>query len=181
VLAPDDRVLEAGGGTGAVAQELAILCARVWSVEADPVSYDVLTTVAGDAGVIPLWGALMIANGTSEADFYRHWHRPGSSLLPIADVADAERIRVPVIDAGRLIREHAITALVLDIERYEYELLSDLPELAMIRALVVEWHPDGIPEGMILYANEALAKAGLKLVAEDLSAPPFPVGGYVRA
>lgn len=181
VLSPADVVLEAGGDRGELAAALAPFVTCVWSIEADPERSPILArrleVVPGACGI---FGALMTDWTQPEVEFHLDPWRPGSSLLELIERREDRTIRVPAIDAGAFMRGHGVTALVLDIERYEYVLLPRLPELRQVRALVVEWHPNGATPESSAAAEAAIAHAGLRRAVHDDSIPQFPVSGYMR-
>lgn len=179
VLGKDDVVIDAGGGVGFAAHRLARLASEVWSVEADPVLWEALRANLAELpnahalhGVLALAG--MLGPGGGWGRFWRSGDYRGSSAIPEEGF---EGLRVPVVNLLDLMAQTHATALVLDVEGLEVDLLAEPEVLVGLRALVVEWHPTVEDADEREVAERAIADAGFVPVWR---ATEQPVVAYSR-
>jgi FkbM family methyltransferase len=185
VVGEQDRVLELGGGLGAVA-------AHVWR-SCKPRSYEVYEP---NPQLVPLLEATLAANGATgvkvhaallshdrslvrkgktvlnvSADFW------GASTLPV--VGAAVPTLVAVASFARAMRLHLPTVIICDIEGGEAALFADLPEpsrlerlrgerpLGDVHAIVMELHPDVIGQERVRAIEERLRRIGFSKLAQS--------------
>ncbi len=163
LVEPGERLLELGGGIGflstLVAQKQA---AAIVVYEANPELIDVIKAthrLNGVASVVR--NAVAAPVKTAEtAPFYLHNNFWASSLTPFKAKNLRRVVDVPIVALGEVLREHAPTLLVVDIEGGEVDLLAG-GELHGVRKVYMELHP------------KVIGQVGVKLVFDRLSAQGF--------
>lgn len=144
-----DRVLVAGAGYGGTAAMIALLGCRVLAVEANPRLVPLMNTQVRVRGqkIDLLAGAL--SNDDGEAPFYVSEDWPSSSLDPEWAAEPKTAVMIPLYSVTRLLREHHLNAIMLDVEGAEAQILPSLP-WGRINSLVVELHGEQIEPGTAL-------------------------------
>jgi hypothetical protein len=143
IVRAGDRVLSAGHGMGSIATLLAAQLGRenVISYEANPILVDLAMQGIAFASGPPLlyWGALGIKDGEIELHLGHRWAE--SSCFPAwaPHQSYGKTIKVPLVDTNRIIRDHRVNVLVLDIEQSECDILPVL-DYEPLRAISVELH-----------------------------------------
>ncbi len=158
-LAPDDVVLELGGGLG----YLAALCAlrvgshRVTTYEANPDLVPALARTLAANGVAARVEHAVVGLTEGTATFYVERSFDASSAL--RGSAAARSVTVPQVDLRRVIERVRPTFLIMDVEGAELDLV---PAIAWgsIRTLLLELHPAFIGESGTRCVLEVLRDAG---------------------
>ncbi len=161
----DERILELGAGLGYLACYAGIIAPRVpyLTIEANPAMLPVIQKnlalnnchaelihgVASDRPGIVAFNAAV--------DF---WASSVCSLQQDYDV-----VEVPAIDTNELIETFSPTMMIIDIEGGELELLPRL-ELARVKRILIELHPDVYGHSGSTRAVQALLDAGFQLDAK---------------
>lgn len=140
-LAPDDRVLEIGGGVGFVG----IMTARMLRqpdqlliIEANPQLIPLMERNFSLNGVRPaVRNVVLGTNGASDVSFYLHDDFWASSLVAFPG---GRETKVPQQDVRRVFSEFRPTYLIVDIEGGEIDLFNGL-SLDGVGKLCLEVHP----------------------------------------
>ena len=140
-LAPDDRVLELGGGVGFIGTIAALAVrdpAQVLIVEANPQLIPLMERNFNLNGVKPVvWNGVLGRNGATEVSFYVHADFWASSLTPFSSGRETKVMQRDIRD---VLTEFRPTYIILDIEGGEIDLFKDL-SLAGVRKICIEIHP----------------------------------------
>ncbi len=162
VLRPSDRVIEIGGGCGAVSAAAARIvgAGAVTSIEANPQMIPSIRHVHEINGV----GGIRVINGLAagaagDAVFYVSEDFWASSLSPDTPRIAAEE-RIEKIDINALIAETGANALISDIEGAEFDLIHEI-DLAPIDVAIVELHPAAATPAAIARFFDRVIGAGL--------------------
>lgn len=170
VTGPDDRVLEMGAGLGVVGA----ICAKnqkpqkVVSFEANPAllpHINALYELNALQDRITVRNAVVLAepNCPETVAFHVQSSYLGSSLLMKAD-RKTTQIDVPTVPFEKIRRELSPTVLLCDIEGGELAFLEHA-DLAGIRAVVIEFHPEAYGVAGMRKCKDILRSAGF--VKED--------------
>lgn len=139
IVKPGDRVLEGGGGLGLVSMALARIVGpeNLLVYEASPTTFSLMTENfrANNLNVTFLNKALADSEGT--LTFHTHDNVLSSSTI---DRGGLRRIEIPADDIAAVVTQFKPTALVLDIEGSEINVIERAP-LDHIRVLIAELHP----------------------------------------
>jgi FkbM family methyltransferase len=143
-MRPEDRVLVAGNGMGSISVLLAARFGRdaVVAYEANPqlvamtrgwicFSDGCLEVHHAALGAGDGSAHLRLAHRWAESSVYPEW-------APHQSYTD-QVIEVPTVDTNRVIMEHGINALCLDVEGSEHEIVPSL-DFAPLRWIVMEIH-----------------------------------------
>jgi FkbM family methyltransferase len=143
-MRPGDRVLVAGNGMGSVSVGLAALFGRdsVLAYEANPYlvamardsicfSSGCLEVEHGALGPRDGSARLRIAHRWAESSIYPEW-------APHQSYTD-QVIEVLMVDTNRIIRDHGVTALCLDVEGSEHDIIPAL-DFSPLHWIVMEIH-----------------------------------------
>lgn len=140
-LAPDDRVLEIGGGVGFVGIMTARMLRRpdqVLIVEANPQLIPLMERNFSLNDVRPTVRNVVLGkNGASEVNFYLHDDFWASSLVAFPG---GRETNVPQQDIRAVFREFRPTYLIVDIEGGEIDLFDGL-SLDGVEKVCLEVHP----------------------------------------
>jgi len=178
----EDRVLEAGCGIGAVTVLVARMVEHIVALEAQW-TYATIARVNLERNHIEnvevLNAALGIGDG--KATFNVRRSPQCSSVMGATTISDAIKstYEVEQMDVNRLIREHSINALHLDVEGGEVEILPHV-DLRPLRKLVLEMHPNTIGSEEVVRLVGLVWDAGLE-PAMIAGARQYPHGGHVLA
>lgn len=137
----DDRVLEAGAGTGYITREIARRTQFVCSIEAMEDYAALAKENCGFAeltNVEVLYGALGTTDGV--VDFHRYSVPFASSTLPDPRMVAMDTVNVPSYSLDGLVTKHGINALHLDLEGAERRILLE-SNLEPINKITLEMHP----------------------------------------
>lgn len=138
-LAPGDSAIDVGANVGYYSALMAAVVGRrgrVLSIEADPVNYPALATLADQSGGIihPFWAAAVksVSGDHPSTDFFPHPQNSSwsSSIRQAAD-DKAIPLEVPALTVSQILteREHLRVALVkIDVEGAEVQVLGGLEE-----------------------------------------------------
>lgn len=154
LLHPNDRVLDLGAGTGAISVTAARVVGpeKLISVEANPHMLPVLRrNLARNLPALPDIRAGAIVGEDHHGETLDFWLADafwsGSNVI---ERSEAQRIEVPALRFAPIAAAHKTSALIMDIEGAELEVLGeDLPE--SLRLIIVELHP-------MIYGDEILAQ-----------------------
>lgn len=166
LLRSDDRVLELGTGMGLVSGLAAkrYPALRVETYEANPHMIPVIRDfhALNEITNVNLHNAILV-NGEADGTrpFYLHRSFAQSSLVPSHDTAQAS-VEVPEKDVKRILTDFRPTILLCDIEGGEAELFRGL-DLSVLRAAIVELHPNVISRRAEADIYDAFAASGLYL------------------
>ncbi|TSD87015.1 FkbM family methyltransferase [Mycobacterium sp. KBS0706] len=160
---PGDRILELGAGIGVITSLLAsVPDVTVWAFEADPDSADLARRVLKANGLsnVELHQGLLAAGEPREFTFYKRRDLWMSSLVEHQGSYD-DVIGLVSQDIDAVVRRHAISLLVMDIEGAELELLSRA-ELPGVERIFCELHDhlyglEGIQEITVQLARKGWA------------------------
>jgi len=79
----------------------------------------------------------IVSNDDPQVEFYIS---TDSGKHSIVQIRGREQITVPAININKAIKEHNITAIKMDVEGAEYELIKAIEDWSNIRVAVIEWH-----------------------------------------
>lgn len=160
-LKPTDRTLEVGAGLGIMSS----LCASICGSEA-VVSYEANSSLKKAIlknyelnNVSPELRIKALAESEGETVFHFH-HNFYSSSLVERENSVAETVQCDAINA--VIAEHKATAIVMDVEGAEIDLLP-IADLTDIQTLIVETHPHIVGEEKTAKLIGHLEECGFKL------------------
>ncbi len=166
LVRPGDRVLELGAGLGIVGAVIAArrAPARMVSYEANPTLIPhirALHVANGLTGRIDLRQAVLMAgnSGPATVPFHLHASYLGSSLT-----GQGTRVDVPVHRWGPVMADLRPDVLVCDIEGGEHDLLATA-DLSGVRAVVIEFHPNGYGVPAMRALKRHLRSGGLAPVS----------------
>lgn len=142
VLAPEDVVMELGGGIGmlSTACALRIGSERVFAFEANPALAPLIEENYRLNGVAPEMNLCLLGAEPGVRDFHVSSDFSDSSLFRDTTSRYARTVRVPVRPINAELARIRPTLLIVDIEGAEVELLP-MADLARVRKLIVELHP----------------------------------------
>lgn len=165
ILRPDDRVLELGAGLGFLSTWCAqrIGSERVAAYEPNPALEPAIREAYRMNDVAPtlVMSAVGIANGIATLSIGdEFWTATTVDSLP-----DAAQVRVLEHDIVDVILEHQPTVVVMDIEGAERDVLPAMLDVHPnpVRAVVIEVHPDVLPDETVARLAEALTSAGFSI------------------
>ena len=190
LLRATDRVLELGSGVGVVSTVAANIVGQhnVTTIEANPDLIQVIKEthkLNGFENIEVLHGVGTCNIASATTDFWKREHFWASSLSPLKNDPDSvQRIQVPLIDLNEVMRRHAPTVLVMDIEGGEIDLLSTL-DLSTCRHVVIELHPrvyglEGVDRCIQALSEQNMvydakrSRGGTVVVFSRVSAPDKP-------
>lgn len=157
-LAPEDRLMELGGGIGVLATWCArrIGSERVVSYEANPALREPALATFRRNGVQPRWVGAAVAPRAGYVTFHVRESFCTSSLLAGGETTPI-RVEARAFDAEL----HAFdpTFVVMDVEGAEHELVA-ATDWGGVRKLVIELHPDQLGDARLAEVHGALARAG---------------------
>ena len=163
-LAPDDRVLELGGGVGFISTYSARKCGdeSVTVVEANPALAPLIAENHRLNGVHPtvINAAATLDDRETETFYVTKDFWAGST-----QAHEAERVTVPALNANALIADLDPTYLIIDIEGAETELVPAL-DFGNVKKLLIELHPHA---SGITAANEVIPQLFMKGFAIDMA------------
>jgi FkbM family methyltransferase len=139
MLEPEDRVLEIGAGIGVVSSLCGLKCSKgaVVSYEANPNAYDfALENIKLNKLSIDLRNK-MLGSERGEKDFYISSKILSSSAK---DRGFGGKVTLPCDDISEVIGDFKPTALVMDVEGAEVDLVP-LVKFASIKKIIIELHP----------------------------------------
>lgn len=142
-ILPSDRVVEVGTGIGATALVISDIVGveKLWSFEGDPRTLELAQhnfSLNGKQIKVEhavLWSA---PNRPPSVEFSSNAILSGSSLIPRA--GKEITVSTPARDLDEVLKLHRASAIVLDIEGGEIELLGRHTELSGIRTILMETH-----------------------------------------
>lgn len=138
-IEPNDSVLDVGAGIG-----LSALCAaaivgpkNVLCIEPDPRAAALAREnfALNRQPVALTEAAAMPAGAPGQVEFHLSESLGRSSLTPRAGTIDA--IRADTLDIAPLLRERSVSALCLDVEGAEHDLLAAIDDFAAVRVLLL--------------------------------------------
>ena len=164
LLQPEDRLLELGGGMGLVSGLVAkrFPKLKVETYEANPAMLGVIRELhaLNDIRNVNVNGSILVnRDATGDREFYLHHSFAQSSMMRNKDDNQVS-IKVPEKDIRQVFSEFRPQVMLCDIEGGEAELFDGL-DLAVLRALVIELHPDRIDRLAEARIYDAAIKAGL--------------------
>lgn len=165
-LSQDDIVMEIGAGLGL----LSTYCAKqigndkVFTFEANPALKQPIKTNYALNQVNPKLEIGLVGAQAGFSTFYVNNDFWGSSIINTAE--NTKPIKIPVISFNEKIREINPTFLLIDIEGGEYELLK-YADFHNVKKLMIEIHKRILTPEQTQFVNDAIAKAGFKLVEGD--------------
>lgn len=138
-LNPEDRVLEVGAGIGVISTLCASICgsSSVISYEANPALERVIRRNYEINAVTPNLKMKALAHEAGEITFYFHHNFYSSSLMP-RENGVAATVQCDAIN--EVITNHQCTALIMDVEGAEIDLLP-VADLTGVSKIIVELHP----------------------------------------
>ena len=161
-LRPGDRVLEIGCGIGLVSLVATRVCGEgnVFSYEANPVMEETIRSNYRLNGWQPnLFMKAITADGR-RLRFFRQQNVLSSSLID-RDMG-GEEIEVESVAINDAIAAHRPTAVVMDVEGAEEEILP-VADLSGVRVLILELHPHIIGEEKVNGLVKGLEEQGFAL------------------
>ena len=164
IVRKDDVVLELGGGIGYMSTVAAKLCGArtVHTFEANPTLLPYMRAMHAENGVsdrVTIHNALLGAPDTPPQTFYIRENFVASSLD--ADSAPYQATaQIEVRDLNATLRTLAPTVLICDIEGAEAHLFP-MGDFSMLRAVIVELHPQWIHQAGVQAVFDAMHRAGL--------------------
>ena len=176
MLEPGDRVLEIGAGIGVVSSLCGLKCSKgaVVSYEANPNAYDfALDNIKLNKLSIDLRNK-MLGSEKGEKDFYISSKILSSSSK---DRGFGGKVTLPCDDISEVISDFKPTALVMDVEGAEVDLVP-LVNFSNIKKIIIELHPwivgdDQIDEVKSLIESNGFVKINSKAAPHVL--------GYMKA
>jgi FkbM family methyltransferase len=163
LIEPGERLVELGAGIGFLSTLAAqAQAASIVVFEANPELIPVIEATHRLNGVQSIVRNAVVApvKLTETTPFYLHRNFWASSLTPVKPKHLRGVVEVPIVTVEAMLREHAPTLLVMDIEGGEADLL-DGAELHGVRKVYMELHP------------KVMGQAGVKRVFDRLSAQGF--------
>ncbi|MGR3758846.1 FkbM family methyltransferase [Roseobacteraceae bacterium NS-SX3] len=163
LVKPGDVVMELGGGIGFMSTLVATktAAAAVHSFEANPRLIPYIRQVHALNGVQNAHVTnAVLGSAAGTRPFYLRKNFLASSLDPEDGGAFEERVEVPARDVNAVIAEVQPSVLICDIEGAEADLLPQM-DLAGLRAVVIETHPQWIGKDGIRKVFRCLDEAGL--------------------
>jgi FkbM family methyltransferase len=141
LIAPDkvEIIVDCGANIGLTSLYFASAypCARIYSVEADPENFAVLTSnTAGESRIVPIHGCI-VSRPQDTVLFYNQGPAWGRKL------GDSDGVHVPAVTLDALLAAHGIgrvDLLKMDIEGAEREVLAEGQYLGSVQHAVVELH-----------------------------------------
>lgn len=163
-ITQDDHVLEVGAGIGGVTTELVLYGGPVIALEPQPTPFRELRYNVSGAAILPL--AASIDDEQVRMTIYEDWHNSHVSEEGRACV-------VPSVNVNRLMPHVGTTALVMDCEGYEAQLLSGIEgwQLDLLRLVALEQHPKKCDMNHLEAGYERLKRHGFELVDETEAHP----------
>lgn len=161
VLEPDDVVMELGGGIGmlAIACALKVGSDRVFSYEANPFLEPLIRDNYALNSVSPQLKMCVLGQSAGVRAFHLSPHFSRSSLFPTD--RQLETHEAPVEPLNRELERIRPSVLIIDIQGGEEELLG-FANLASVRKLLVEVHPDILGIRRVNALRRRLRKAGFR-------------------
>jgi FkbM family methyltransferase len=162
LLKPEDRVLEIGAGIGVVSLVCARICGadRVLSYEANPLMERLIRKNYALNGWSPALRMRAVTSDGRPVSLYRSDNIVSSSLVERSGFA--EEIVVDSDPFDEVIAQHRPTAVIMDVEGAEVELLAN-SSLCGVRHIIVEVHPHITGEVEIATMLEAVREKGFTL------------------
>ena len=168
-IEPNDSVLDVGAGIG-----LSALCAarmvgpkNVLCIEPDPraamLARENFALNRQPVGLIE--AAAMPPGAPGQVEFHLNEALGRSSLTPRAGAI--ETVRVDALDIAPLLRERSITALCLDVEGAEHDLLTAIEDFAAVRVLLLNLNEQVLGHRRANQLFERLFDAGFALDLPD--------------
>lgn len=162
-----DTVIELGGGIGYMSSFIASKrdVEAVHTFEANPHLIPYIKSVHAANGLtnIHVHNAIL-GKRKGTADFYVRRNLLASSLAPMESDTDPQIVKVDVRNANQTLRETGANVLVCDIEGAEADLLPQM-DLSVLRAAVIELHPQWIGPAGVNAVFRAFMDAGLAYYA----------------
>lgn len=142
-IEPSDRVLEIGTGIGATALVISDIVGveRLWSFEADPRTLELARRNFQLNGKKIASEHAALWSGTDRPEiieFSSNENLSSSSLIRRSGTQTI--VNTPTRDLDKTLKQHCASAIVLDIEGGEIELLGKNSELAGVRKILMETH-----------------------------------------
>lgn len=176
-LTDEDRVLELGAGIGAMALTAHHVApkAAYLAVEANPAVFATLQTNIEENGseAAALCGLASLSDGRATLNVPEDFWAASVHDLD----APTNTLQTAEFDTRRLLREHAPTVLIMDIEGAETDLLGAL-DLSGLRRLIIEFHPTLTGNATVTTCLKTLIEAGFDL---DLTGSSGDVLVFERA
>ncbi|CTQ55428.1 methyltransferase, FkbM family [Roseibium album] len=160
-LRPDDRVLEVGAGIGFISLACAKICGpeNVLSYEPNPAMKRVIEKNYALNGLIPNLRNKVLSVEAGEVEFYFSDNVLSSSLIDRKH-GDATKVQADAI--SEVVNEYDPTAIVMDVEGAEIELLRNC-NLSNISKIMIEMHPHIVGMEQIEALSQYLIDNGFKL------------------
>lgn len=165
-LSQDDVVMELGTGLGL----LSTYCAkqigndRVFTFEANPALEQPIKTNYALNQVNPKLEIGLVGEQAGFNTFYVNNDFWSSSIVNASE--NTKPITIPVISFNEKVKEINPTFLLIDIEGGEYELFK-YADFYNVKKLMIEVHKRILNPQQNEFVNDAIAKAGFKLVEGD--------------
>jgi FkbM family methyltransferase len=142
VLNQEDTWLDIGGHLGLFAIRMAKQFPKinkVISYEALPhnVTFAIENLAINGASNCEMVQKAIVPTDVESIDFFISNDSGKHSILP---VRGRDIITVPAININDAIAQHGVTAIKMDVEGAEYELIKAITDWSNIRVVVIEWH-----------------------------------------
>ena len=163
LIKPGDVVMELGGGIGYISTLIATQtkAERIHSFEANPdlIPYIRKVHQANHAQNATVENAVL-GVGNAKTTFFVRRNFLSSSLDPMDGSGVVHEHSIPVLDINETLKRVAPSVLVCDIEGGEVELILEI-DLSVLRAAVIELHPQLIGKRGVKQIFDAMHTAGL--------------------
>jgi FkbM family methyltransferase len=153
LLRRGDRVIEAGGGLGAITMQIADIVGddAIFAFEPNPRTCQALrANLALNGHSVTVENAALVADDRNEVRFVDTIDTSSFAVAGTLGAAAADHaITVRAEPLARLMARLDPTVLVLDVEGAECELIGSVDEWGRIRAIHLEYHPEVLEPGQL--------------------------------
>ena len=162
-LASDDRVLEIGASSGLVS----LVCARICGVdnllmyEAIPMMEPIIRKNFALNNLTPNLQMKAVTTDGSNISFFVSDNIFSSSMIDRSSTVAGKNITVSSAAFSKIVADFKPTALIMDVEGAEIELLSNF-DLGTINKIIVELHPHIVGETTVKKLLQKLAGLGFE-------------------
>lgn len=162
ILSPGSRVLEIGTGIGLISLVATRIAGQgnVLSCEANPKMEETIRANYALNGWEPNLRMHAVTADGRDVTFFRNDNVISSSVYE-RDTESTE-ITVPSVAVDTLIHEHRPSAILMDVEGAELELLKTA-DLAGVQSLIIEMHPHIIGDAAVEDIVQTLAGQGFRV------------------